>query len=289
MEKMQGFGPAIGFWKMQGSGNDFVILDNRELKVAPKEMPLWAVKVCARAFGVAADGLFFLDAAPEGSGLDFVWHFFNSDGSRAEMCGNASRCAARLAHAIGLAPPECSFGTDAGAIKARVLTQGEEAGQVSVRLTPPQGMELNKSLTLNDEPFEVHFVNTGVPHVVVPVKEVASVDVHTIGLAIRYHEAFAPAGTNVNFVQVKDSETLLVRTYERGVEAETYACGTGVVACQLVCNELGLTGPSVRATTTGGETLAVHLKEDGVYLQGAATLVFSGELYLDSLGLNLGG
>ena len=287
MGVLEGFGPSVPFWKMQGSGNDFVAMDNRELRIEPSAMPLWAGNICARAFGVAADGVFFLDEAPAGSDLDYVWHFFNSDGSRAEMCGNASRCAARLAYTLGMAPAEHSFGTDAGPIRAKVLTEGGEAGQVQVRLTVPKDMELNKSITMDDESFSVHFVNSGVPHVVVLVNEVAVVDVHTIGLAIRYNDAFAPAGTNVNFVQVKDPETLLVRTYERGVEAETYACGTGVVASQLICNELGLTGPSARATTTGGESLAVLLKEDGVYLQGAATLVFSGDLYLDSLGLSL--
>ncbi len=287
MGVLQGFGPSVPFWKMQGSGNDFVAMDNRELKLAPAAMPLWASRVCARAFGVSADGIFFLDHAPAGSDLDYMWHFFNSDGSRAEMCGNASRCAAKLAHALGLAPAEHVFGTDAGPIRAKVLTEGADAGQVQVQLTPPQGMETNKTISLDDEAFEVHFVNSGVPHVVVPVNDVTTVDVHTVGLAIRYNDAFAPAGTNVNFVQVKDTETLLVRTYERGVEAETYACGTGVVACQLVCNELGLTGPSARATTTGGETLAVFLRKEGVFLQGAATLVFSGDLYLDSLALTL--
>lgn len=287
MGALQGFGPTVPFWKMQGSGNDFVALDNRTLQVPSQAMPLWAGKICARAFGVAADGVFFLDNPPAGSDLAYIWHFFNSDGTRAEMCGNGSRCAARLAYSLGMAPAEHVFGTDAGPIRATVLTEGGEAGQVRVQLTPPKGLELHKSITMDDETFEVHFVNTGVPHVVVPVNEVASVDVHTIGLAIRYNDAFAPAGTNVNFVQIKDPETMLVRTYERGVEAETYACGTGAVACQLICNELGLTGPSARATTTGGETLTVLLKEDGVYLQGAATLVFSGDLYLDSLGLSL--
>ena len=278
------FGPSVPFWKMQGCGNDFVVIDNRELGIPVADMPDWAKKVCARAFGVYGDGLFFLEDAPEDEGLDYVWQFYNSDGSRAEMCGNASRCVGKLAHAIGLAGEQHTFGTDAGPIKVQVLP---DLDQVKVQLTPPHDERLNIELTVDGEPYSVHFVVLGVPHIAVFVDDVQAVDVKKLGRALRIHEGFAPAGTNVNFVQVVDRSTLLVRTYERGVEDETYACGTGVSSVQFLANRLGLTDASARATTSGGETLTVSLEGGEVFLQGAAEVTFSGRLYLEPLGLKL--
>lgn len=279
------FGTSVPFYKMQGCGNDFVIIDNREAKIDQAVMATWAEKVCARAFGVYADGLFFLEETDE-AGLDYRWHFYNSDGSRAEMCGNASRCAGKLAHAIGLAPAEHTFGTDAGPIKAHVLLDGPDAGRVKVQLTPPVGLETNIKIDVDGAPLTIHFADTGVPHVVVFVEDIDAVDVVDLGAKIRYHEHFAPAGTNVNFAQVKDEGTMMLRTYERGVEAETYACGTGAAATQLVANTLGLTDGKADLTTTGGEILTIFLEDGNVFLQGAAELTFKGELYLESLGLS---
>ncbi|WP_320173818.1 diaminopimelate epimerase [Maridesulfovibrio sp.] len=280
MSKM--FGKSVPFYKMQGCGNDFVIIDNRELGVPVEKMSLWAEKLCQRAFGVYADGLFFIENAPEGSGLDFVWQFYNSDGSRAEMCGNASRCAGRLAHALGIAEEQHVFGSDAGPIKVQVFPELEE---VKVQLTPPEGLVVKQTLEIDGEEYEYHFANTGVPHVVVQVADVEEVDVKKIGAAFRYHEVFAPAGTNVNFVQIDDNDSLIVRTYERGVEDETYACGTGVSAVQVTLYEQGLTDAAVRVRTSGGEILKVIIEEGNVFLQGGAELTFSGEVYLESLGI----
>jgi diaminopimelate epimerase len=280
------FGRSVPFYKMQGCGNDFVVIDNREARVPQAAMKDWATALCARAFGVCADGLFFLEASDDPD-LDYRWHFYNSDGSRAEMCGNASRCAGKLAHALGLAPAEHTFGTDAGPIRAKVLLDGPDAGRVKVQLTPPKGLETNLALDVDGEALTVHFADTGVPHAVVFVDDVAAVDVRSLGAKLRYHERFAPAGTNVNFVQVKDNSTMLLRTYERGVEDETYACGTGACAAQLVANALGLTGRRADLTTTGGEVLTVFLEDGNVFLQGAAELTFTGEAYLAPLGLSL--
>lgn len=278
------FGTSVPFYKMQGCGNDFVIIDNRDAQIDESAMAEWAKKVCARAFGVYADGLFILDTTDE-PGLDYRWHFFNSDGSRAEMCGNASRCAGKLAHAIGLAPAEHTFGTDAGPIKAQVLLDGPDAGRVKVQLTPPEKIETDIALDIDGEPLTVHFADTGVPHVVVFVDDVDAVDIPGLGAKIRYHDRFAPAGTNVNFAQVKDDSTMLLRTYERGVEDETYACGTGAAATQLLASTLGLTGSRADITTTGGEVLTISLEDGNVFLQGAAELTFKGELYPEALGL----
>lgn len=289
---MQLMGRAVPFYKMQGCGNDFVAIDNREVRVPQSDMAQWAKKACARAFGVCADGIFFLEDAPSDSELDYRWHFYNNDGSRAEMCGNASRCAARLAHSLGIAPQNHVFGTDAGPIHAEVFTEGKEAGQVRVQLTPPKDMVLHRPLLVMDsagreQEVEVHFVDSGVPHAVVFVPDASKVNVPSMGAALRYHEHFQPAGTNVNFVQVLDESSLICRTYERGVEDETYACGTGAAASQIIAHALGLTSAQAQVTASSGEVLGVLMREGQPYLQGAATLVFTGTLNLDALGLNL--
>ena len=277
-------GKTIPFFKMQGCGNDFVCLDNRELGFDPAFMPELVVPMCRKAFGVGADGAIFLDTAPQGSGLHYRWHFFNADGSRAEMCGNGSRCAARLAWMLGIAPQTHVFGTDAGPIEAVV---DPDSNQVTVLLTPPRDLRLNIDLTFEHDTLHLHSVNTGVPHAVIVMEHLEDLDVWQIGRAVRYHEFFAPAGTNVNFIAVDGPGRLLLRTYERGVEDETYACGTGAVASAIVARELGLTGEETSLTTTGGEELGVILKDGKTYLRGAAELVFRGELFPQSLGLSL--
>jgi len=282
------FGKSVPFYKMQGCGNDFVVIDNREIGVPESVMDMWAQKICSRAFGVYADGLFFLENSDDPA-LDYRWHFYNSDGSRAEMCGNASRCAGKLAHAIELAPAEHTFGTDAGPIKAQVLLEGPNRGRVKVQLTPPVGTETNIKIDIDNQPMTIHFADTGVPHVVVFVDDIEALDIMDLGPKIRYHDHFAPAGTNVNFAQVKDENTMLLRTYERGVEAETYACGTGAAAAQLIANKLGLTDDYADLTTTGNEVLTIFLEDGNIFLQGAAELTFKGDLFLEPLDLKADG
>lgn len=271
---------------MQGSGNDFVLLDNRVLQVVPAEMPKWAKAVCRRAFGMGADGLIFLDAAPQDVPADYIWHFYNADGSRAEMCGNGSRCAARLAYELGLAGRRHVLGTDAGPIKAEVLPDQD---LVKVQLTPHQDLQLRLTLTLPDDSrdteWEVHFVNTGVPHLVIFTNDVQAVDVQNLGRRLRNHPHFAPAGVNVNFVQTVDRENLLLRTYERGVEGETFACGTGAAASALIAQALSLTERTVVVRTSGQEELGITIDQDAVFLTGQAILVFTAHLNLRSVGL----
>lgn len=289
------FGPWVECCKMQGSGNDFVILDNRALQLIPDEMPEWARAICRKAFGVGADGLILLDTTPPGGDADYIWHFYNADGSRAEMCGNGSRCAARLAHALGLAGRTHVLGTDAGPITAEILPDQD---LVKVQLTLHHDLRLGLDLTL-EPPFpeaseqiestpswEAHFVNTGVPHLVVFTPDVTALDIQDLGRRFRDHPRFAPSGTNVNFVQVQDRENLLLRTYERGVESETYACGTGAAASALIAHALKRTGPEVNIRTSGGELLGITIHQDAVFLTGKAVLVFTANLNLRSLGLN---
>jgi diaminopimelate epimerase len=270
---------TVTFYKMQGCGNDFVLVDNRSLKLPVERMAQWARAICPRAVSVGADGLIFLDDPPPAPALnhdaDYIWHFYNADGSRAEMCGNASRCAARLAVRLG---------TDAGPILARVMGDAPEA---KVLLTSPRDLEQHLTLNVDGEDMELHFVNTGVPHVLLLREDVATADVMRLGRALRFHQHFAPAGTNVNFGQVVDRERMLLRTYERGVEAETLACGTGAAAAVVLANALGLTGPRVEVTTTGKEVLTISLEQGKVFLQGKALLVYEGKLQPDSLGLSL--
>ncbi|MBC7354836.1 MAG: diaminopimelate epimerase [Desulfomicrobiaceae bacterium] len=264
---------TIPFYKMHGSGNDFILLDNRELALPPEVMPLWAKALCRRAFSVGADGLIVLE--PADAGADVRWHFFNADGSRAEMCGNGSRCAAALAYRLGMAPATLTLATDAGPVRAQVFAETDE---VQVQLTELKDRKLDMALDVDGTTVTVHFANTGVPHAVVLVPDVAAVDVAHMGRSLRFHPAFAPAGTNANFAQVIDRGRLLLRTYERGVEAETYACGTGAAATAAVAHALGLTDDTVRLTTSGGEELGVTVRGNQLQLRGKAVFVFRGEL-----------
>ncbi len=278
------FGARVPFYKLQGCGNDFVAIDNRVLRLPKELMAEWARRICPCAFGVGADGLFFLELATPGSGADVQWHFYNADGSRAEMCGNASRCAGRLIHALGIAGERHVLLTDAGPVAIAV---DAAAGLVKVQLTAPKDLKLNTRLSVLGQETVVHFVNTGVPHAVILVDKAEGADVAAMGRAVRFHEHFAPAGTNVNFVQVLDRAHTNMRTYERGVEAETYACGTGACAVQVVLHALGLADAQLASTSTGGEVLSTSLEDGRVFLKGAAELTFTGELNVPALGLPL--
>jgi diaminopimelate epimerase len=274
-------GDAIPFYKMQGSGNDFVLLDNDRLRVDPGRMPEWARSICVRSFGVGADGIIFLESAPQEQDCDYRWHFFNADGSRAEMCGNGSRCAARLAYELGLADREHVLGTDAGPVLARV---DPASTRVQVQLTAPANAATGLRLPTESGELEVHYVELGVPHVVVFAEDAAGTDLPRLGPAIRRHERFAPKGANVNVVQVRGGE-LLLRTYERGVEAETYACGTGAAAAAVIASRLGFCSGGCRVVTSGGEELEISLEEGKVFLRGNAVLVYTGTLYPEAVGL----
>ena len=274
-------GPTQAFYKMQGSGNDFIVIDNRARSISPDAMPGWARALCPHAFSIGADGIIFLEA--DGSGQAATrWHFFNADGSRAEMCGNGSRCATLLAHRLGMAPAEHLMLTDAGPVHAKVFP---EAGEVEVQLTPARDLTLNIPLQLGEESWTAHFANTGVPHTVLVSDDVKALDIKGLGAKVRYHERFAPAGTNANFIQIVNREALLLRTYERGVENETYACGTGAAASVAVGHALGLCEPRARVTTSGGEILEITVDGADIFLRGKAQIVYQGEFSPAAMGL----
>lgn len=275
-------GPTQKFYKMQGSGNDFIVIDNRDRAISPAVMPAWAKALCPHAFRIGADGLIFLEKDDSGQAAT-RWHFFNADGSRAEMCGNGARCATLLAHCLGMAEAEHHMLTDAGPIHALV---DAAKGEVEVQLPPVQDIRMNLTLDVDGESRSIHVANTGVPHAVMIRDDLDSLDVRSLGSHIRHHPMFSPNGVNANFIRILDQETFRLRTYERGVENETYACGTGAAASVIVARTLGLCAPTVQVTTSGGEVLRISLRDGTVFLRGAAQIVYQGVFSLKALGLS---
>ncbi|MCX8043105.1 MAG: diaminopimelate epimerase [Desulfobacterota bacterium] len=266
----------VPFYKMSGTGNDFIIIDNRDGAFNHLVTPAFVRAICRRRVAVGADGVIFIQKSTT---CDFAWQFFNADGSTAEMCGNGARCAARYAVLRGIAGQTVCFETRAGVIRAHV-----QGARVKTQLTPPGLPELDIQLEIGGAPYVVHSINTGVPHVVCFVENVAAVAVEQIGRTIRFHPRFQPAGTNVNFVSQKQGNMLEIRTYERGVEGETLACGTGSVAAALIAITLGKATSPVAITTAGGDMLQVYVDSltppfHEVYLEGDTTVVFHGELW----------
>ena len=264
----------IPFAKMQASGNDFIVIDNRLGQVSG-DMTEFVRKVCRPHFSVGADGLILIEPS---EAADFRWHYFNLDGGEVEMCGNGSRCAARFAFMKGISGRSLSFETLAGIIRAEV-----KDGSVKVQLTDPQEYRERMVVELDDAAREASFVNTGVPHVVYFVDDVEAVDVMELGRATRYHALFAPEGANANFAKALSRDAMLIRTYERGVEGETLACGTGATAAALAAGAKGLVDSPVSLTTRGGNVLKVYFNWDGhrfsdVFLEGDAVLVYQGVL-----------
>jgi diaminopimelate epimerase len=265
----------IPFSKLNGSGNDFLLIDNRKGILRGGNLPAFVKKVCDRSRSVGADGVICIETS---RGADFRWRFFNADGSRAEMCGNGGRCAARFAVERGIAGRSLGFETDAGLVRAEV-----KGARVKLQMTRPHGLALSKSLTLGGRKVAYSFLNTGVPHAVLYVPDLSKIDLMGTGRGIRTHKAFAPRGTNVNFVCIRRG-TVGIRTYERGVEGETLACGTGAVAAGILSAAHGFVRPPVRVRTRGGEVLTIHFdpSKDGfgeVYLEGDTSWSFDGVMF----------
>jgi len=267
----------IEFFKMSGSGNDFILIDNREGALSSiKNIPSFVEAICRRKVSVGADGVILVERSPR---ADFQWRFFNADGSEVEMCGNGGRCVARFAYLKGIAGERMSFETVAGLIDAEL--RGDD---VKLRLTEPSSLQANQPIPVGDEILTVDSLNTGVPHVVAFVEELDGFDVFRYGRALRYAEAFQPAGTNANFVTVTNLHSLSVRTYERGVEDETLACGTGSVASALAAAARGLVESPVEVTVRSGERLKIHFERiDGafrnVYMEGRVRVIYEGRLW----------
>ena len=262
----------IKFWKMHGAQNDFVLFDDRRGRF-PVADRAFIARVAARHSGIGSEGVMLIQKSAT---ADFRMRFFNPDGGEVDMCGNGARCVARLAFELGAADKKMTIETKAGRLKAQVMQKA-----VRIWLTEPTGWRLDGSLELAGKSLIYDFVNTGVPHVVIRTNDLNEVDVCKTGAEIRHHREFAPAGTNVNFVEVLPDGALTVRTYERGVEAETPACGTGVTACGLVAARHGWVKLPVKVQVASGDVLVVdgRLTADGVSdvtLTGPTEHVFEG-------------
>jgi diaminopimelate epimerase len=267
----------VSFYKLQGSGNDFLLIDNRRNILKGMNLKNLAMKVCDRHYSVGADGLIAIVPSRK---ADFKWRFFNADGSEAEMCGNGARCAARFAHIKKIAKKEMSFETLAGIIHAQVRQD-----TVKVQLTNAVSQRMNIAVPLESGIRMGHFINTGVPHLVYLSKDLDKEDIDRVGRTTRYHELFKPTGTNVNFVQIQGRHRIRIRTYERGVEGETLACGTGSVAAALIAGSLGAAFSPVEIITRGGEKLTVSFVRtpegfESIHLEGRAEVICEGNLYL---------
>lgn len=270
----------IEFFKMSGSGNDFILIDNRDLVVeaALGEMAVvdFVKAVCSPKISLGADGLIMIQRAAQ---ADFAWRFFNADGSEVEMCGNGGRCAARFAFLKGITSAQMSFQTVAGLIDAEV-----KGDVVKLRLTDPFDLRIGERLTIDEQSYTVDSINTGVPHAVYFVDDADSCDVFSMGRKTRYHDHYQPRGTNANFVEWVDRHTLVVRTYERGVEDETLACGTGCVASTLIAAWKGLVESPVDIRVRSGEILRIYFEKttqgfQKVYLEGGAKVICEGALW----------
>jgi diaminopimelate epimerase len=265
----------IEFEFYTGSGNDFIIINNFNGELNVDEIRPLIPKVCARGVSIGADGFIVLERSDE---ADFEWRLFNPDGSVPEMCGNGSRCAARYAYLNGIANKTMRFKTVAGIIRAEI----KEGTNVKVELTKPSGMLLDKDFELAGKYNSYCFVNTGVPHVVLYDDDLDNAEVGAIGRIVRFHNLFSPKGTNVNFAKVTGESSLRIRTYERGVEGETLACGTGATACAVVSCAKGLLRSPVKVTTSGGLDLTVYVESDAVFLEGEARRLSKGVIFEDA-------
>lgn len=266
---------GLEFAKMTGAGNDFIVIDDRQNSIGDDAREL-AKQLCRRRLSIGADGLILLLPS---SRADFRMRYFNSDGSEADMCGNGGRCAAKFANERGIAAERMTFESRSGLHSAEML----DDGGVKLGMTDPRAMLLDNAVLLKGERRLAHRINTGVPHAVCEVEDLDNFPVVEIGRILRFYTEFMPEGTNADFVEVIDEGTIALRTYERGVENETLACGTGAVAASLIMSALGKVKPPVAVRTRGGETLTIafYMSDLGfcdVTLSGNADIVYEGVL-----------
>jgi diaminopimelate epimerase len=264
----------LRFTKMNGAGNDFILFDNRTGSIDLDRSQI--AQLCDRHRGIGADGILLLEKPTNRA--DFRMRYFNADGGEAEMCGNGARCFARFANKVGGQKEKISFETPAGVIAAEL-----KGDLVTLRMTEPSDLRLDVDLPMPTENKTVHFINSGVPHVVIPVSKIDDVDVRREGAAIRHHKTFSPSGTNVNFIEKHGPNKIAIRTYERGVEDETLACGTGVVASALIFAASENTNGPISVIARGGDELRVGFEKSGerfrnVTLTGPAEFVFEGSI-----------
>ncbi len=264
---------TIPFVKMAGTGNDFILLDRRR-KPFPGNLSRFAKTWCDRQRGIGADGLLLTLPSRR---ADARMRIFNSDGSEAQMCGNGLRCLVWYLHTQNGGKKNLSVDTRAGVIRAQIMS----GGRVRLYLSRPKNLRLGLRLSHSGKKYQVHAVNSGVPHAVLLTSHLEKADLACLGPVIRRHKAFKPAGTNVNLMRIESPHRIALRTFERGVEGETLACGTGAVAAVLIGAALGRLTPPVQVKTAGGESLRVGFRQgrrpwEDLYLEGPARILFEG-------------
>ena len=268
----------IEFTKMVAAGNDFIVAEAKSQKPKVKNLSILAKNICDRKFGAGADGLLWLENSRN---ADARMRIFNADGSEAEMCGNGARCAA-LYESQGhkVTRSQVKIETEAGVIDSEI-----NGDNVKIKLTGPKGIKLDLPVKVGSRQIKVNFINTGVPHIVIFTQGLEKIDILPLGRLLRYHKEFSPRGTNVDFIEILSSNSIRIRTYERGVEDETLACGTGSVASALVfAVKTGING-KIFVHTQSGEVLKVYFKKDkthfiDVWLEGKARKVYEGAYYV---------
>lgn len=270
--------PHFQFTKLVASGNDFIVIRSSGHPVI--RLKEFAKIICDRKYGVGADGLLFLE---ESKVADVKMRIFNADGSEAEMCGNGARCAALYISrqsTVDSRPKKIKIETKAGIIDSEV-----NDNIIKIKLTDPKSIRLDMPLKVGKRKIKVNFIDTGVPHAVIFASGLDNIDVFNLGKAVRFHKQFLPRGANVDFIEVLTQDSIKVRTYERGVEDETLACGTGAVASALIfalktdCRE------KVLVSTRSKEILGVSFVKKGkhfenVWLEGQARIVYKGDYYV---------
>ncbi len=266
----------LKFVKMQATGNDFVVINRRvhSPQSIVHSLPKLAKKLCDRRFGIGADGLLLLEKSKK---CDFRMRIFNPDGSEPEMCGNGLRCVAAFAHKNKIAPANMSVETKTGILNAKVTKD-----KVRINMTQPSSIKLGLDISIEEKNYQVHYADTGVPHLVYYVDDLKNVDVYNLGRKMRYHPLFKPKGANVNFINPSGKDALNIRTYERGVEAETLACGTGAVASAIISSIIKAMKSPIKVYTRGG-LLKIYFKKQNnkfknVFLEGEARVVFEGKI-----------
>ncbi len=275
----------LHFTKMHGAGNDFVVLDDWRNTVPWREESLMSA-IAARRTGIGCEGILLVQNPGSDAGADFRMRFLNPDGREAGMCGNGARCAALFAYRHGFAGQRQRILTRSGIVQAEILDPHPFEGQVRLtfaRPAPPRAVELDCA----GASWTAHLLDTGVPHAVLFVPDAGSLDVRALGRALRHHAAFAPDGANIDFVEILPGRQLRVRTYERGVEDESGACGTGAVASAVAAIALKGLQPPLTLLVSSGDRLAVDLTSgaDGQpvpTLTGPALEVFQGTLDLSA-------
>lgn len=268
----------LPFMKLSGAGNDFIIINNLSGLVDSTDTH-FVQKLCQRRMSVGADGVLLVEKADN---VDFRMRYFNADGGEVETCGNGARCISKFAHLNGIAPEKMRFLTNAGIYESEIV-----GDNVKVRMSDPTDIRLNVPLHLDDGMHTVGFANSGVPHVIFFMDDLEETDVFNLGQQTRYHADFEPAGTNANFIRIQSPGLIDIRTYERGVEDETLACGTGSIASAIIAAKLGKVESPVSVKTASGVVLKIHFDlENGtpenVYLEGDARVIYIGELTKDA-------